>query len=362
MDLEEEIEKINQNKSLKHIELDNEFNECKNLFEDKINDEQEDEEWIHVRKKFKKQRESLMISMSKTKIFIKNVYLEIKYKIDDITLIEKLFKELHLYIVIDYVKKWGMPLYINNFICKCSGIKSNYYKVLLFYLENQYVDFSFNIKIYSFSKIHKNIKIYINYDFKENKSNKIPINPLNIKNSPETEFNLWINKLTKNVNFDTGEVEYDNFSTDSTIYFHGNPHFILFTDENKSLEKYEDIFEEITFKFIVFNNEKLIDIGLDNICGSDFDIHKIINNFLITNKNEMINITIPKDRIIIRLFMNKTFFIVGLNDKFTGIKSIKQILRNKQYDNIYNYYNFITVIKDMKFFPSIFKKMNFYIF
>jgi len=358
MDLEKEIERIKQNKSLKHVELYNEFDEREDLFVDKIDDELDDE-WIHCRKKLKKTSETRMVFESRKNMFIKNVYLEIKYKkIDDIILIENLFKELKLSIIIDYVKKWKMPLYINNFISKCTEIKSSYYKVSLLYFENQHSEFLFDVEIYSFSKIHKNIKIFINYDFKENKPNK---KFLNIKKSPEDKFDLFFDILTTKVCFNTGEVEYNIFGMFSTINFRGNPHFIIFTNENESLETQETIFEEITFKFFVFNLEEELK-NFDNVCSSNFDINKIINNFVITNKNKMINITIPKDKIITRLFMNKIFFIIGLNDQFIGIKNIKQLLSNKQNTNINNYCDFMTVITDLNFSPLTFEKMKFYIF
>jgi hypothetical protein len=100
-------------------------------------------------------------------------------------------------------------------------------------------------------------------------------------------------------------------------------------NKNESLKKNISIFEEILFRFTIINKNK------------QYNANDIINNF--------INIIIPKDEIIIHSFMNETFYIVGLSNKFTGIKSIKQLL--KKHNDIDNY-NFIIVIQNIQFLPS----------
>jgi len=341
MNIEEEIEKIKQNKPLKHIELDNEFDEREDLFVDKIDEKIDDEKWTHQKEcNFYCSNSRFSFSIERN-IFVKNIYLEIKYnKIDVKTkgftdLIINKLKEIRIEIYTWYYLIWNTTLDINNLIVNYinNDDKNNLFKIPLACLMKHKILYTNDFIRIEINQSLEDMEIYVHYDFKKSYSETIFINE---DCNHISNYNVHLDFL------------YDyNF-----IYFYGMPYFMILSIQN---EGFNENIGEITFNLIVEHDEK---IKLYEKNG--FDETK---EHILALKNKMIKVIIPKEKMITYKFMNKIFYIFGLNKQFTGIKSIKKILYNKYYDIITNN-EFLTIMKDIQFFPPIsnLKNVSFYCF
>jgi len=345
MNLEGEIERIKQSKSLKHVKLDNEFNDCNDLFVDKIDDEQDVEEWSHCREKFKYNLndETYKVVHIKEHLYIKNIQLEIKYKEFDEKVIINGFRNIYIDIVKDkFYVIWNSSLYINNLIADLIGIKNNCYKIPLVCLMKHKIlntlKINIGIHVRVFKINYKNIKLYVHYDFKKNCSDKKFMSNDKYGSNDKNNFILKVSLYSE---LFSNFIHFYNYYT--------KPHFIILTILN---EEFNENIEKITFNLIVDYSEK---INLYN--------NVKIENLFLALENKSIKVIIPEEEIITYKFMDRTFYIFGLDKQFTGIKSIKKILCSKQYygeDNV----EFLTIMKDIQFFPPIsnLKNVSFYCF
>jgi len=337
MDLEKEIERIKQNKSLKHIESDNEFDEREDLFVDKI-----DDEWMHMKKKSKiGVKKKHLYHNIRQGILVKNVYLEVKYK----KFKENKFKKINIFIDGFYNLLWFSSLYIHNLIIFCIDNKKNNCKIPLVCFKKYkiiYLNSSIFIQI---DNIPKSVQIFLHYDYKKINSDKL--SPY-IKVCVDKD--SFINYLQK---------KNDNFLIDKINYyfFSGSGQFIMLLMQNEESDEYS-IIEKIKCELIIFDYYKYYSekkqINISSTISYDIDL---IKEYITTEKYEIIKFIIPKDKIIVQSFMNKTMVIFGLDNQFTGIKSIKQILCSQFYSNKQC---FLTIVKNMQFFPSTPENIQFY--